>query len=711
MCQFGLAHVDSPLGDLDASGGALTGPSDLIIENNFIYPYGTTEQFPNVLDSESTVMTNSAHAYTECSNKGICDRQTGTCACFTGYDGSACQRQSCPTSSAGQCSGHGTCETIATLASQDFHNVYSLWDEDTTMGCKCDGGYTGPDCSQRICKYGADPLYFDDMANIRFSNFTYEIYTLASTVITGNYSLWFEDHTGEAWQTKPITITSTCTEVTNALEAIPNNVIPSGSVRCYQHPINTNLNTPIYDAQVYIGGANSVIPKFTLAFPQNPGALKQININKYLDGSRPTLFTAETTSTLAWHIYTNGFSGEETDIVPDYCEGVSVTLLNSGTTAYTHSLSGLTVAEVKLLKTCLGDSDGDMTNNVDVYNWDHGDVSATVQKVLNSASTVVMTYPNPHLIKLVDATQSSVAFDPLSRADAQLYAYPKTQLCASLSDKISITGFGSGWCANRNPPGFYAVLYFNSADGLFNIFTRAAADYDTTTPFYVFTTTGTLQRVSPVSLAFTYSPEDSEPRKIAKYYSNVMEIGNHTGSTAPTASPTLAPSAYPTIAPTASPSASPTSSAAFVYPANYYGNVDCETNPVGTGIFASACFNKNDYVMFLNVDKTFNGLAANPIYPNMHRVKKIGVTPPLVENLLSKINRHQITLDYGTNTLYNLAAPAAMYKFYPPANADKGVNYVGQCSNRGLCNTATGTCQCFPGYTTDNCGLQDSLAK
>ncbi|KAJ1442277.1 hypothetical protein B484DRAFT_356555, partial [Ochromonadaceae sp. CCMP2298] len=122
ICQFGLAHVDTPKGDLDASSGVLTGPGETVVPNDEVYPFGTTEQYPAMMDADGNVLTNSAHEYRECSNKGICDRTAGTCACFEGYDGSACQRASCPSNSEGVCSGHGTCESVKEIAARDYNN-------------------------------------------------------------------------------------------------------------------------------------------------------------------------------------------------------------------------------------------------------------------------------------------------------------------------------------------------------------------------------------------------------------------------------------------------------------------------------------------------------------------------------------------------------------------------------------------------------------
>jgi hypothetical protein len=61
--------------------------------------------------------TNQAHYYAECSNKGLCDRKTGECKCFDGYEGKACRRAACPD----QCSGHGTCELMSEMGG-DFQD-------------------------------------------------------------------------------------------------------------------------------------------------------------------------------------------------------------------------------------------------------------------------------------------------------------------------------------------------------------------------------------------------------------------------------------------------------------------------------------------------------------------------------------------------------------------------------------------------------------
>ena len=98
----------------------------------------------------TVVNANDAHPVVECSNKGICDRSTGTCTCYTNYEGIACERAVCPNA----CSNSGVCFTQKQLA-VEAGRVYSTpWDATMQLGCVCDLGRRGPDCS--LCTYLTD---------------------------------------------------------------------------------------------------------------------------------------------------------------------------------------------------------------------------------------------------------------------------------------------------------------------------------------------------------------------------------------------------------------------------------------------------------------------------------------------------------------------------------------------------------------------------
>jgi len=690
VCQFGLAHVDTPKGDLDSSSGKLSDADTIVIENDAMYPYGTTEQYPFVGDIDGNVIENTAHEYRECSNKGICDRETGTCACFEGYDGSACQRASCPITDGAMCAGHGTCHTIEELAKMDSGNIYELWDADSTMGCKCDPGYTGADCSQKLCKYGNDPLYFDSGATARYSNWTYQFYTqtVNSATIEGNYSIIFYDAHGEDWQTEPIDYDASCVTIVNALENLPNNVIPTNSVRCFKNDIFTgngqdSASDPISDALM------TVHNRYTLAFPGNPGALKQIEITKYLDGARPTLFSDETISTLGWHIYANGFSGEDVDMVPDECEGVLVTLAIDSTDSTTSVLDSLTADETKLLKKCLGSSDSTDDNNVEVYNWDYGNNF------------------NPHLIKLVDQTQYTstvMGTYPDTNIDYELGMVPPSVLCNP--NDINPELLGADRCANRNPPGFFAVLYYDAgiaaigSESPFRLYTAAANDYHVSTQFKVYTTKGYLQLVNPNAAVFTeIDGTYSDKQKIDSFYTRTLQVTNTTGE-----------ATYN----------------------DWMGWMDCETQTIGTN-GNLACLNKNDKVMFLAYNNS------DAIYPNIYTVEKLNraekswLNEPQIAYGIGAIPRNlgldsdkirtTITVDKGTNQrmIYKTGiwgtgnaadnTIARVYKFYADTTTPSGgYAYAGECSHRGVCNRDNGQCECFGGYTNDNCNSINALA-
>lgn len=537
ICQFGLSFVDQPLGDLDASG-TITGPNVIVTKNSQLYPRGVAEQYPNMVDSNGTALPNTAHAYSECSGKGYCNRKTGTCSCFVGYEGSACQRNSCPVLNVATCNGHGVCSSAATIAHNDNENIYELWDANIYHGCLCDPGYFGPACDYKMCKVGFDPMFYDletvnmSATSVRFSNWSIVLFSQSSeAAILGNYSIIFTDHSGKAWETIPIGYGVDCKTMVTTLESLPNKVIPMNSVRCLRWPNYNSINAtdePVLKTPNPYYGI-----KYTLAFPKNPGKLAQLKLNFMLDGNRPTLFTNEqNSSTLGAFVYPNGFSGESTEYFVEKCINVDVTIAAS-TSGYNY-LSGLTSFEFRLLTKCLGDADGLASYSArgrvqgTNYTWDYG------------------TIYNPHVVRLVDQTVS-----------------PLTDLCPGRTTD-SIRGQGT-LCPypRHHPPGFFTALYYLPTLDRFIILTNPAGDFSPTTLFTVFTTTGTSQMVSESVKLYT---SDTAPYSNVVYTTNTTTVMNTNGSTAFD---------------------------------NFYGNIDCETTTANiNGAFT--CVDKGSIVFFLD---------------------------------------------------------------------------------------------------------------
>jgi hypothetical protein len=173
------------------------------------------------------VATDNAHNLAECSNQGICNRQTGSCSCQSGFEGSACDRRSC----AGQCNSHGRCQSMEYYASNrdpgaivhttisDF-SVYSystIWDARKMYGCSCDDGYFGYECLLRRCPTGDDPLTGVGVSNPALGNPNQvnEIQKIVCKAGGGTFTLSFRSKTS-----KPIAFNANVVTLTNAINNI-----------------------------------------------------------------------------------------------------------------------------------------------------------------------------------------------------------------------------------------------------------------------------------------------------------------------------------------------------------------------------------------------------------------------------------------------------------------------------------------------------------
>lgn len=696
--------------------GVIQSANNVIIDNSFTYPFGTTEQFPQMQDSDLQELPNSAHYYMECSNKGKCDRTTGECQCYDGYDGVACQRASCP-GFPNSCSGHGICKTIEQLAETDNGNVYKLWDRATTMGCHCDKGYSGPDCSIRECKYGVDPLYLDDVSTVKASIFDFAtlstlrlppatadsaFFTNGAAETTGghngHWAIRFFDNFGEDWVTEPIAGGATCTEVEDALYALPNNVVPVDTLHCTRakigsvventfssrdgsvtydsdhpegssHPYKIIYKLALWEAKtpnnegelsdytattVYTGSNDTSTAQisgfiYRMKFLGNPGKLRSPEIEIYLDGKRPSLVAPG--GKVITKVWTDGQQGENVDYFADHCDGVTATIgYVIGQPGYQRSayLTGMTPAEKNILKKCLGDSDFDTSNNRDVYNWDTG------SKLY------------PHMVKLVRTVTTQY--------DGGYYAVLWYDLNAPFSDQTGLDGT------------FRLLNPFNPPD------TFATDNYD------IYTTRGTLALTSNNSEAtFGFASKYI-------YMTNISYdvFGWNTTD-------------------------------------RFDGDISCEVgnNNAGKFAFIQHCLNKTDLFTVLNWEYP----SFNPSYINLYTAERIHTANykhSVADRFQNRVRKHGvneekemhyqthfINTDLATNwgasigNFTDVNDPTGnnnafgkpqfhVYKFFP-AKAST-YNYVAQCSNRGICDTDSGVCECFPGYTNDNCAIQSSLA-
>jgi len=686
VCQFGLAHVDTPKGDLNHNN-VISGPDEIVVENNFAYPYGTTEKFPRMQSSDLADLTDSAHYYMECSNKGKCNRDSGECECLPGYDGVACQRASCP-GYPESCSGHGVCKTVRQLAYADNQNVYELWDRDVTMGCECDPGFSGADCSLRLCKYAVDQLYMDDTSTIKYSAFDFAVVHKTTSGGSVNFhngaydqtpagqAFWairFFDLHGEDWVTRPIPTGASCATVIDALNALPNDVIPPMSANlCTKISSNTGLNTngwnglvvtttqvprtssgrPIHPVLQFTSSATDTYAGaiYRIQFYNNPGKLKQPEIVTYLDGGRSslaagTLLTGglQDSAYLPYTaVWTDGQQGENVDYFGDHCDGVSVTIASS---TNIQVLASLTATETQLLKACLGGSDDDETNNKNIYNWDEG------------------SDDYPHLVKLVLTTTS------------------------------------------QSDGGYYVALRYDSQSSKFlllnpfdNLDAGAQNEYE------IYTTQGVLARTSKFTEASV------------SFGSNKIITTNITADSGVWGTNSLAAGS------TANFGAQQTANGRFI------GDISCENNPGAAknpNYWVQYCVNKTDIIIPLSVTGKSTVTGFNHKYINLYTVQRIGQTERTVASLVGNQAAGTaglgIVKDEGTNFIdvdlsvnfWRTAntlnqAPLFIYKFFP--NENSNYEYVAQCSNRGLCNNDEGLCECFSGYTGDACQIQASLA-
>mmetsp|Transcript_54248 Transcript_54248/g.110714 ORF Transcript_54248/g.110714 Transcript_54248/m.110714 type:complete len:216 (+) Transcript_54248:1-648(+) len=162
---------------------------------------------------------------------------------------------------------------------------------------------------------------------------------------------------------------------------------------------------------------------------------------------------------------------------------------------------------------------------------------------------------------------------------------------------------------------------------------------------------------------------------------------------------------------------------------DYDGDVSCESLNLGPGTSSdrAACLDKNDLFLLLNPTT----LSQNSPFINLYKARSIQRMHDSWMNSIdedygdflnvsynahrgnrtSRYYKHLITTDINTNWAHQSADSSVfhVYKFTPVES--QAYQYIAECSNRGLCNSFEGTCECFSGYTNDNCDEQETVVS
>merc|ERR1719453_2340339 len=234
QCSYGVSWIAGTEGDL----AAMSVPN---------YMAHSSKAYSVSADGSSGPV-QGLHAYAECSDKGICDHVTGECKCFAGYTGAGCRRSECPH----QCHGHGRCVLDAEVYQTNVVNYQpteqlygndmllfaqkQYWNNMKTTQCICDAGYTGYDCSTRMCPKGDDPssgctteLKYSDVQIVSLS-LTNDLDATKPFDVEQYFTLKYTDGFNNEYETKPLSYYDDASTVQKALMALPNFVIPNAEV-------------------------------------------------------------------------------------------------------------------------------------------------------------------------------------------------------------------------------------------------------------------------------------------------------------------------------------------------------------------------------------------------------------------------------------------------------------------------------------------------
>lgn len=615
ICLFGKAWVNSPNGDINLDGDMYDSTQysdDFKFASSAYYlttdasPGGTWEFWPSFYSTSK----DEGHHYMECSNRGTCNRDSGLCQCFPGYEGTACIRRSCTNA----CSANGICLSVnQILADYNTENQatrkYELWDGDMSRVCKCDAGYSGADCSQKLCPKGDDPLTTQFQKNeVQWVEIKSTEVTAGSDGLGGTASFTFTDEFGSDWKTDPIDIMaydgSTTAELMAskleaAIENLPGKVVKDVSVSVgYCEDVLTGHFLG-YDASnaVANGYASGTNPAGAyLRCPQASAVKEQEHLVVFADDIS---------------VYSNPFAGDGTATHEDTAKGTTAVV----TGAADVTCHRIVYPECVRFRVEFISNAGDLP----LLQVDSTEITMTGKTMTQDSAVGIETSVVDQLV-LVDDADGEATFG---------YDFTADEVVDSTDDDGIITPSAK-------------TITFGSAD-------------NTNVVFPINTKIG------------LYCTENSIEHYLGQYTC-----------------------------------ASTTDSAATITVKEYISapNSLCATADAG---FVKV-IKITEYIS-TNVDLTNVDISGTAIEFSHFGGEEVRQLVSAVQ-FDAATGTGQILLDGSTSLTQSVASASGKMLVH-----GVGTKENAECSDRGLCNSGTGLCQCFRGYKGEACNIQDALAQ